>query len=92
MTPFASFRTFLQREVIPHYADWESDGLIPREVYAAAGTGGSIGMAVPEEYGGARVDDLRLNVVLIEECSNIQSHAPTRTHGSPGSTAARTRS
>ncbi len=63
-----SFRTFLEREVIPHYQDWDRDGLIPREVYALAGERGFIGMAVPEEYGGAGIRDLRFSMVLIEEC------------------------
>ena len=47
----ASFRTFLQREVVGEegrYGEWERDGLMPREVFATAGRGGFLGMAVPE--------------------------------------------
>ncbi len=62
-------RAFLAREAVPHYADWERDGLIPREVYRRAGESGLIGMAVPEEYGGAGVADFRFSMVLIEECA-----------------------
>ncbi len=67
----ASFRTFLEREVLGEegrYGQWERDGIVPREVFAAAGRGGFLGMAVPEAHGGAGVDDFRLNLVIGEEC------------------------
>jgi alkylation response protein AidB-like acyl-CoA dehydrogenase len=63
----ASWRTFLEREVAPHYEQWEREHLVPREVFAKAGRHGFLGMAVPEEHGGAGVDDFRFNVVLSEE-------------------------
>jgi alkylation response protein AidB-like acyl-CoA dehydrogenase len=63
----ASWRTFLEREVAPHYDQWERDRLVPREVFAKAGGHGFLGMAVPEEHGGAGVDDFRFNAVLSEE-------------------------
>ncbi len=64
----ASFRTFLEREVVPHYMDWEREGIVPRELYAAAGRGGFLAMAVPEADGGAGAEDFRLNLVIGEEC------------------------
>ena len=64
-----SFRRFLEKEVVPHHDQWERDGIVPREVFAAAGANGFVGMAVPEEYGGGGVDDFRFNVVLGEETS-----------------------
>ena len=63
----ASWRTFLEREVAPHYDQWERERLVPREVFAKAGGHGFLGMAVPEEHGGAGVDDFRFNAVLSEE-------------------------
>src|SRR5271154_4034725 len=66
----ASFRTFLQREVIGdegRYGDWERAGIVPREVFALAGRGGFLGMAVPEADGGAGAEDFRLNLVIGEE-------------------------
>jgi long-chain-acyl-CoA dehydrogenase len=66
-----SFRTFLGREVIGEdgrYGQWERDGLVPREVFALAGRGGFLGMAVPERYGGAGAEDFRFNLVIGEEC------------------------
>jgi len=63
----ASFRTFLEREVIGEdgrYGEWEREGLMPRDVFALAGRGGFLGMAVPERYGGAGAQDFRLNLVI----------------------------
>ena len=64
----SSFRTFLSREVEGPYAQWESAGIVPHEIYAAAGRGGFLAMAVPERYGGAGAEDFRLNLVIGEEC------------------------
>jgi len=67
----ASFRTFLTREVIGEqgrYGEWERERLVPREVFALAGRGGFLGMAVPERYGGAGAEDFRFNLVIGEEC------------------------
>jgi alkylation response protein AidB-like acyl-CoA dehydrogenase len=66
----ASFRTFLEREVVGdegRYGEWERAGIVPREVFALAGRGGFLGMAVPERFGGAGVEDFRFNVVIGEE-------------------------
>ena len=65
-----SFRTFLAREVIGgegRYGEWEREGIVPREVFAKAGAGGFLAMAVPERYGGAGVRDFRFNLVIGEE-------------------------
>ncbi len=66
----ASFRTFLTREVTRdegRYGEWERAGIVPREVFALAGRGGFLGMAVPERYGGAGAEDFRFNLVIGEE-------------------------
>jgi alkylation response protein AidB-like acyl-CoA dehydrogenase len=66
----ASFRTFLTREVIGEegrYGEWERAGIVPRELFALAGRGGFLGMAVPERHGGAGAEDFRFNLVIGEE-------------------------
>ena len=66
----ASFRTFLEREVVGEegrYGEWEREGIVPREVFSRAGRGGFLAMAVPERYGGAGAEDFRLNLVIGEE-------------------------
>jgi alkylation response protein AidB-like acyl-CoA dehydrogenase len=64
-----SFRRFLVKEVAPHHDAWERDGLVPRELFTAAGEHGFVAPQVPEAYGGAGVDDFRFNVVVNEEVS-----------------------
>lgn len=62
-----SVRRFLEKEVVPHHEQWEADGIVPRELFTAAGRHGFLGMSVPEEFGGGGVDDFRFNTVLGEE-------------------------
>ncbi|MEV4292646.1 acyl-CoA dehydrogenase family protein [Nonomuraea bangladeshensis] len=60
-------REFMTREVVPHHARWEKEGIVPREVWKQAGELGMFGFSVPEEYGGAGVKDFRYNAVIVEE-------------------------
>ena len=62
-------RDFVEKEVAPHYADWEKAGRMPREVFEHMGSLGMLGMAIPEQYGGSGIDDYRYNVVLQEEAA-----------------------
>jgi alkylation response protein AidB-like acyl-CoA dehydrogenase len=63
----SSFRAWLDNAIVPHFAGWEEDGIVPRDVFTAAGSHGFLGFAIPEEYGGGGVDDFRYNVVVDEE-------------------------
>lgn len=60
-------RTFLTKEVLPHYEEWEKDGIVSRDAWLAAGKQGLLGLAVPEEYGGGGNADFRYSAVLAEE-------------------------
>ncbi|MGW2178200.1 acyl-CoA dehydrogenase family protein [Streptomyces sp. NPDC001732] len=60
-------RTFLDKEVLPHYEQWEKDGIVSRKAWLAAGRQGLLGLAVPEEYGGGGNTDFRYSAVLAEE-------------------------
>ena len=62
-----AFRTFVEREFVPHREKWEQDGIVDREVFTKAGAAGFLAMAVPEEYGGAGVSDFRYWLIIIEE-------------------------
>ncbi|MDX8151990.1 acyl-CoA dehydrogenase family protein [Patulibacter brassicae] len=62
-----SVRRFLEREIAPHEPQWERDRDVPREALLKAGAAGFLGMAVPEEHGGAGIDDFRFNAVIGEE-------------------------
>ena len=63
----SSFRQFLDKEVVPHNAEWERVGLVDREVFRKAGASGFLAMEAPEEYGGGGVKDFRYNQVIAEE-------------------------
>lgn len=58
---------FNSREVAPHYAQWDREHIMPRSMWSAAGEQGLLGLAVPEEFGGAGMPDYRFRVVLDEE-------------------------
>ena len=62
-------RDFIAKEVVPHYSEWEETGRLPRTLFEQLGSLGLLGTAVPEEYGGAGLDDYRYNVVLQEEAA-----------------------
>ncbi|HEU5151606.1 MAG TPA: acyl-CoA dehydrogenase family protein [Iamia sp.] len=63
----ASVRSFVAKEVVPSFLDWERDGIVPRELFTTAGAAGFLGMDVPEEYGGGGASDFRFNLILGEE-------------------------
>ncbi|KLO31785.1 acyl-CoA dehydrogenase [Mycolicibacter heraklionensis] len=62
-------RDFVEKHVVPEYPNWEKAGRMPREVFEHLGSLGMLGVAIPEEYGGAGIDDYRYNVVLQEEAA-----------------------
>ena len=62
-------RDFVEKEVVPNYPEWERGGRLPRDVFKQMGALGMLGMAIPEEYGGAGMPDYRYNVVLQEEAA-----------------------
>jgi acyl-CoA dehydrogenase len=49
-------RAFTRREIVRHLDAWERDGEVPRDLHAAAGKLGLIGVGFPEEVGGAGGD------------------------------------
>jgi alkylation response protein AidB-like acyl-CoA dehydrogenase len=65
-----AFRAFVDKSIVPNFADYERDGITPREVFAEAGRSGFLGMAVPEQYGGGGVDDFRFNQILAEQVAD----------------------
>ncbi|MDX3230318.1 acyl-CoA dehydrogenase family protein [Streptomyces sp. ME19-01-6] len=62
-------RDVVAKEVVPHYAEWEKAGRLPRSFFERLGSLGLLGVAVPEEYGGGGQPDYRYNVVLQEEAA-----------------------
>jgi long-chain-acyl-CoA dehydrogenase len=60
-------RTFLERHVVAYVEEWEQARMVPREPWLEAGRQGLLGMAVPEDCGGAGVADYRFRLVMVEE-------------------------
>lgn len=58
---------FNVRAIAPHYAQWDEDHMMSRELWSAAGEQGLLGLAVPEEFGGMGMSDYRFRAVLDEE-------------------------
>ncbi|WP_277453209.1 acyl-CoA dehydrogenase family protein [Janibacter sp. DB-40] len=63
----SAVRTFVDREVSPHFEQWEQEGLPDKEVYRKAAEVGFIGQQIPEEYGGQGEGSYKYNAVFIEE-------------------------
>ena len=63
----ASFRAWLDKEVVPHEREWDADGIVPREVFADAGGHGFLAFDAPEAFGGGGTKDFRFNAVITEE-------------------------
>jgi len=71
----ASVQSFLEAEVVPHYADWEEAGYTPRDIWLRAGEMGLLGTGIPEEYGGSGGDFL-WDAIVIEELGRYGLAAP----------------
>ena len=63
-------RKFLEKEVQPHYDQWEKDEKLPRELWNRMGENGLLCVDVPEQYGGFGAD-FRLSAVMVEEASRM---------------------
>ena len=65
---------FVEREIIPHLAQWEDDGIVPTALWRKAGAEGLLCVSVPQEYGGAG-GDYGHSAVLIEELARANATA-----------------
>ncbi|MGW0950105.1 acyl-CoA dehydrogenase family protein [Streptomyces sp. NPDC002623] len=64
-------REFVAREVVPHQERWETERLIDRGVWTAAGKQGLLALAAPEEHGGGGQADFRYRAVMMEEFARV---------------------
>ncbi|MDX6747875.1 acyl-CoA dehydrogenase family protein [Polaribacter sp. PL03] len=68
----ASFKDFLQKEVVPYIDQWEKSGTIDRFIWKKFGEMGYFGLCTPENYGGLDLD-LFYTVIFLEELQKINS-------------------
>jgi alkylation response protein AidB-like acyl-CoA dehydrogenase len=71
----ATVRHFVEKEIVPFHAQWEKDGIVPRELWLKAGETGMLCCTVPEEYGGMGLDYL-FDVVVFEELWRAGASGP----------------
>ncbi len=64
------FKKFLERNVVPHQAEWKKNGIVSREIWKLAGKEGYLCPWVGEKYGGSGVDFI-YSVVMMEEMARI---------------------
>ena len=63
-------RRLLEREVQPHYDQWEQDGIVPRQLWNTLGEAGLLAVDVPEEYGGSGVP-FPYSMLILEEMGRM---------------------
>ena len=68
----ASFRDFLQKEVVPYIEQWEKSGTIDRFIWKKFGEMGFFGINYPTQYGGMNLD-LFYTVIFLEELQKVKS-------------------
>jgi alkylation response protein AidB-like acyl-CoA dehydrogenase len=66
---------FVQQTVVPGHERWEKAGCLDRSLFTEAGKLGLLGLSVPEEFGGAGVDDFRYNAIVVEELQRVGAAA-----------------
>ena len=61
----AQLRRFIDREIMPHAAEWDEAGKIPDELWPKAAEVGLLGLGYPEAYGGTSegIDLWHINIV-----------------------------
>ncbi len=62
-----AFRRFVDKEITPNIVEWDKAGIVPRELFTAAGASGFLAMQAPTEYGGGGTKDFRYNAIIGEE-------------------------
>jgi acyl-CoA dehydrogenase len=80
----ASARRFTETEIVPHLADWEESGALPRELHRKAAAAYLLGVGFPEEGGGAggtSVDSLVVTEEIIRSGGSSGLVAGLFTHG-----------
>lgn len=66
-------RRFVEREIVPHHAQWEDEGRVPMSLWQAAGEAGLLNTTLPEPYGMG--GDFGHAAVMIEELARVNATA-----------------
>jgi glutaryl-CoA dehydrogenase len=61
-----SVHAFVTAEIMPHIAEWWTDGVFPRELVGRFAALGLLGPTIPEEYGGAGINNVAYGLIMRE--------------------------
>jgi alkylation response protein AidB-like acyl-CoA dehydrogenase len=64
----------LEKEVIPHYDQWEKDGWMPKETWLMLGAAGMLGPDMPDEFGAAGAP-FEVALMILEETCRLNLHS-----------------
>ena len=67
-------KRFVETKIVPHYDQWENDGIVPRELWNQLGEQGLLAVDLPEAVGGFGADYL-FSMVVQEEFSRANCPA-----------------
>lgn len=68
-------RDFVQQTVVGAHERWEKAGCVDRALFTQAGKLGLLAFSVPENFGGAGVNDFRYNAIVVEELQRVGAAA-----------------
>lgn len=63
----ASVARFMAAEIAPHGERWRQEGIVDRDAYLKAGAAGLLCLWADTAHGGAGIEDLRFDQIVIEE-------------------------
>ncbi|ATI80611.1 acyl-CoA dehydrogenase family protein [Sphingobium yanoikuyae] len=63
----ASVARFMAAEIAPHGERWRREGIVDRDAYLKAGAAGLLCLWADTAHGGAGIEDLRFDQIVIEE-------------------------
>jgi acyl-CoA dehydrogenase len=64
---------FIERECLPHVAEWEREGGVPRPIWRKAGAAGLLMASAPAEYGGGGAS-FAYDAVIMERLNRLGAH------------------
>ncbi len=70
-----AFKKWVDKEIVPHHAAWEKEGMVPRALWESAGANGFLCITQPEAFGGLGLD-FRYSTVVIEGLARAGAHGP----------------
>lgn len=66
----AQLRNFFKKNVLPHIKQWESDHMVPKQIWKKMGAEGFLCTSVGKEYGG-KGGDFLYSLIIAEETASV---------------------